>query len=99
MSIETAKRTPRRQKWSLAQHRAVGARLRQAQDELTRLVVEIGNTQGVTARASRLAQKADAALSALRCELDNVLFRDVSACEEKDLMNVYYGHAGRAPEE
>ena len=75
-------------------HRDVGHRLAQEQDYLRSLGVEVGNTYGVTAKATRLLEKAERALNALRCELDNRVCAEHGERPYRELSNAYYGTAG-----
>ncbi len=73
---------------TLDQHRAVGCRLGKLQDELTTLVCLIGNAYPVNSKPVRMVGKAHDALSRLRCELDNVVFREHGDAASTQ---VYYG--------
>lgn len=76
-------------------HREVGSRLRQAQDYLCGLGVELGNTYGVNSQLLGLTERAERALRALRAELENRLYAEHGGDDGRDLGDIYFGAAGR----
>lgn len=76
-------------------HVETGNQLRRAQDYLSTLTVDLGNTYSSSSKVTRLAEKAFLALSALRCELDRLLFEEHDPRDGVDRASAYYGNAGR----
>jgi len=76
--------------WTLEQHIEVGQQLAQMQDTLTKLPTELSRSYSVNARAVKRAIKAIDALHNLRCELDEVLYRERKAPAGTRLCYVYY---------
>lgn len=82
-------------------HRDFGAKLQIMSRETQKISVRLETAYNVRSRAVRLAQKADAVLSDLRCELDSLVCREHPS--EAEVHRLYYGRfaaedvAGQSP--
>ena len=74
--------------FTLDRHDAAGIVLSQMHNDLGRLYVDLGNAYPGSAKAVKLVERAQKAVDALRCELDNVVCRERPDYE--DAIRVYY---------
>jgi hypothetical protein len=78
------------------EHTELGHQLRQIYCQLLRVECNLAGKCGTTVKVTRAAEKATRALSTLRSELDNLLFKEHASRPTLELINVYYGTAGQA---
>lgn len=83
---------------SLERHLAIGTWLNELQQEITHLAVEIPNAEGVNSKIAKKMDKLEQALSEVRTELENCMFKHHSKelldLERKTGLNplsIYYG--------
>ncbi|SRR5947209_17701325 len=62
--------------WTFENHVEAAQQLSQSRDQLGKLIVELSHSYSVNSKAIRLASKAQDILDALRCEMDEQLYRD-----------------------
>ncbi len=82
---------PRKGRFTPEQHDQMGAQLTKMHHDLTKMVVAIGQTYGVTAKSIRHIDKIIKELSGLRSELDNRAFEDCRDRPESEVKKYYYG--------
>ena len=77
------------------EHRKWGSELRVVADNLTTVSVRLSNTHAKTHPVCRAANRALSALSKLRSTLDDRLFKEHGSRPDQELLNTYFGSAGR----
>ena len=79
------------------EHRELGIYLRGVHERLVKLNVDLANRGPKSSKVVRRAQAAHEALSKLRSELEEEMFRDHPELDgDAVFLNVYYGSAGRS---
>lgn len=73
------------------QHLVLGRALKTHYEELLLGSCVISNTYGHTSKASRLAEKALAAIQSLRRELDNTVAQENHLASHDEVVGAYYG--------
>lgn len=72
-------------------HRQLGQRLKECREALIEVAVLLPNIYGKTSKLGELATKPLQHLDALRCELDDQVWRDHPALADHDSVRIYYG--------
>ena len=74
----------------LDEHYALGKELFEMRNRLGKLRIEISHSYGTSKRVSGLAAKTQAAVDALRCELDNIVCAEFPHENNLKLISIYY---------
>ena len=81
-------------KFSISRHKEIGAKLKDIHHEVSEIKVAVYNAYNSTTKANKIAAKAQAAISELRCELEAQFSRDYPAESGQDeWKGIYYGGA------
>jgi len=73
------------------EHKKNGIRLKEMYNYLTHLYCELSNQYGMRNKTARAADKAQKALSNLKCVLDSKVCEENPEKTNKEVLNVYYG--------